>query len=100
MSHLAFQSLLIIDGVLYFELGNVQRPVMVWGSFTKHSSCGGHMWLHLPVLCGYCSAVFHSIPTLAFGLQTPWGMDVVLCLDLLQSNMYSFFLQLQRACDS
>lgn len=39
------------------------------------------MLLHLPVLCGHCSAVFHSRPTLAFGLQTPWGMDVVFCLD-------------------
>lgn len=39
------------------------------------------MPLHLPVLCGYCSVVFHSMPILVLGLQTPWGMDVVLCLD-------------------
>lgn len=39
------------------------------------------MPLHLPLLCGYCSAVFYSMPTVAFGLQSPWGMDVVFCLD-------------------
>lgn len=61
--------------------GNVQRLAMVWGSFTKHSSCDRHMLLYLHVLCGYCSAGFHSMSTLAFGLQTPWGMDTVFCLD-------------------
>ena len=35
------------------------------------------MLLYLQVLCGYYSAVFHSMSTLAFGLQTPWGMDIV-----------------------
>lgn len=63
-----------------FELGNVQRLAMVWGSFTKHSSCDRHVLLYLHVLCGYCSAVFHSMSTLAFGLQTSLGMDMVFCL--------------------
>lgn len=39
------------------------------------------MLVWFPILIQYCSAGFHSMSTLAFGLQTPWGMDMVFCLD-------------------
>lgn len=44
------------------------------------------MILHLPVLCGYCSAMFDSMSILVFGLQTPWGMDMVFVWTILPAE--------------
>lgn len=54
------KNLLIIYGSLYFELGKCSKTSGGLGSFTKCSSCGGHMLLHLPALYRYCFAMFQA----------------------------------------